>query len=175
MIRWNRSLPFARPERGALLKDILIGAVGGALGTFAMNQAQALMAKLGESKQQDASPQQEPATEKAARKLAEPVGVHLEGEQKKRAGNAVHWSYGTLWGAIHGAMHERVPLAGRLFGVGFGLGLFLFGDELAVPVLGLAPPPQKVPVKTHLSALAAHLVYGTAAEGTYRVVRRALS
>jgi hypothetical protein len=172
MIRWNR-LPFARRREASLLKDALIGAVGGALGTFAMNQAQALLAKLGEVKQEDS--QQEPATEVAARKLAEPAGVHLEGEQKKQAGDAVHWGYGTLWGAIHGALHGRVPLAGKLFGVGFGLGLFLFGDELAVPLLRLAPPPQQVPVKTHLSALAAHLVYGTTAEGTYRVVRHALA
>nr|WP_254360457.1 DUF1440 domain-containing protein [Corallococcus exiguus] len=99
----------------------------------------------------------------------------MEGERKKQAGNVVHWSYGTLWGAVHGALHERVPLTGKLFGVGFGLGLFLIGDELAVPLLRLAPPPQKVPAKSHLSALAAHIVYGTTAEGTYRLVRRALA
>ncbi|NPC74865.1 DUF1440 domain-containing protein [Corallococcus exiguus] len=174
MIRWSRLRPFARPEKRSLLQDILMGAAGGALGTFAMNQAQALISRLSESKQQDDS-QQEPATEVAARKAAEGAGVKLEGERKKQAGNVVHWSYGTLWGAVHGALHERVPLTGKLFGVGFGLGLFLIGDELAVPLLRLAPPPQKVPAKSHLSALAAHIVYGTTAEGTYRLVRRALA
>ncbi|NBD12765.1 MULTISPECIES: DUF1440 domain-containing protein [Corallococcus] len=177
MIRWNRLPPFAREERRSIWKDVLMGAVGGAVGTFAMNQSQALIAKWSKSKDEDSSQSsaREPATEVAARKLAEPVGVHLEGERKKAAGNAVHWGYGTLWGALHGALHGRAPLAGKLFGVGFGLGLFLFGDELAVPLLRLAPPPHKVPAKSHLSALAAHLVYGTTTEGTYRLVRRALA
>ncbi|NRD60874.1 hypothetical protein HRD49_03850 [Corallococcus exiguus] len=67
MIRWSRLRPFARPEKRSLLQDILMGAAGGALGTFAMNQAQALIARLSESKEQDDS-QQEPATEVAARK-----------------------------------------------------------------------------------------------------------
>ncbi|WP_223640425.1 DUF1440 domain-containing protein [Corallococcus sp. EGB] len=176
MIRWSRLRPF-HPEQRSLIQDALTGAVGGALGTFAMNQAQALMAKRGESKHQDESRQspQEPATEVAARKVAERAGVHLEGEVKKKSGNAVHWGYGTFWGAVHGALHDRVPLAGKLFGVGLGLGLFLFGDELAVPLLRLSPPPQKVPAKSHLSALAAHLVYGTTTESTYRLVRHALA
>ncbi|MFB1480590.1 DUF1440 domain-containing protein [Corallococcus sp. RDP092CA] len=176
MIRWSRLRPF-RPEKRSLLQDVLMGAVGGALGTFAMNQAQALLARRGEPQEQDGArqPQQEPATEVAARKAAEGAGLHLEGDQKKRAGNGVHWGYGTLWGAVHGALHDRVPLAGKLFGVGFGLGLFLLGDELAVPLLRLSPPPRQVPAKSHLSALAAHLVYGTTAEGTYRLVRHALA
>ncbi len=164
----------SRRSSRSLLFDILCGAAGGALGTYCMGQAFKLAARL-QPKQQEGAPQQEPATEKLARKVLEPTGLSLRGERKRKAGEVVHWSYGILWGALYGAMHGRVPYAGRLFGVGFGLGLFLFGDEVMVPALRLAPPPHKVPLNSHLSALAAHLVYGSTAEASYRLLRRTLA
>lgn len=167
----------AQRQRRSLLIDVLSGAAGGAFGTYCMGQAFKLASKLQQRKgqEQQSQQEQEPATEKLARKVLEPVGIQLEGERKKMAGRAVHWSYGTIWGALYGAMHGRIPYAGRLFGLGFGLGLFLFGDEVLVPALRLSPPPNKVPLPAHLSALAAHLVYGSAAESSYRLLRRALA
>jgi hypothetical protein len=166
---------FARRTRRSLFIDILCGAAGGALGTFCLSQVFKLTSKLEPKQEQAPQEPQEPATEKLARKVLEPTGIHLEGDRKKKAGQVVHWGYGTVWGAIYGAMHGRVPYAGRLFGLGFGLGLFLLGDEVVVPALRLAPPPNKVPLPVHLSTLAAHLVYGSAAEASYRLFRRALA
>lgn len=166
---------FTRRQRRSLLLDALCGAAGGAIGTYCMNQTFKLAAKLQRSKEHEQRPKekQEPATEKLARKVLEPVGIQLEGARKKKAGQAVHWGYGTFWGALYGMMHGRIPYAGRLFGLGFGLGLFIFGDEVLVPALRLSPPPNKIPLPVHLSALAAHLAYGSAAEGSYRLLRRA--
>lgn len=180
-----RTFPFfprewLRRERQPLLVDVLLGAVGGALGTWLMSPAQqgiskVLPEKLQQRAEEQSKQQDEGATEKLAREVLEPFGVELQDEQKKKAGNWVHFGYGITWGALYGALHRRLPFAGRLFGLGFGMGLFVFGDELLVPALKLGPTPRKTPLATHLSALAAHLVYGGATEGSYRLLRRAFT
>ena len=87
----------------------------------------------------------------------------------------MHWTYGVTWGAIYGALHHRVPATGRIFGLGFGLGLFLFGDELLVPALKLGPAPLKTPLASHVSALVGHLAYGGITEGSFRLLHRAFN
>jgi uncharacterized membrane protein YagU involved in acid resistance len=167
---------FRRRPRRSLFVDILSGAAAGALGTVALNQAFKLAGKLQpKPARQPAKEPQEKPTETVARKALEPVGIHLEGERKKNAGEAVHWGYGITWGAIYGALHRLLPQTGRHFGLGFGLGLFLFGDVLLLPTLRLSPPAHKLPLPAHLSAIAAHLAYGSAAEGSYRLFRQALA
>jgi hypothetical protein len=180
MFRPSRGLPFVRRERDSLFLDLAFGAVGGALGTWLMSPAmrgfsKVMPQKLRQQAEQQGAQQSEGATEKLARKVLEPFGIQLEGERKKKVGNLLHYGYGIAWGALHGALHRRVPLVGKLFGLGFGLGLFVLGDEVLVPSLKLGPPPLKTPLATHLSALAAHFVYGSAAESGYRVLRRALT
>ena len=161
-----------RRRRQPLLVDLVAGAAGGLFGTWALSRVmQRVYARQPASP--DISPQ-EPATEKLARKVLEPLGVQVQGERKQSLGNAVHWTYGLAWGALYGVLHRRLPRLGRSLGLGFGLGLFLFGDEVMVPALRLAPPPHKVPLPVHLGAMAAHLAYGAIAEGTWRLVRRAV-
>lgn len=173
-VRFMEEFPYVRIERHSLLRDMLYGAAGGLVGTWLMGPVmQAAYKRIPQSIAQQ-MPESEGATEKLARKVLEPLGVQVEGERKKKLGNVVHWTYGITWGALYGALH-RLPWVGKAFGLGFGLGLFLFGDELMVPALKLSPPPGKVPVPIHLGALAAHLVYGAAAEGSYRLARRALA
>jgi hypothetical protein len=167
---------FGRRPRRSLFIDILSGAAAGALGTVALNQAFKLAGKLQpKSGKQPTKESRESPTETVARKALEPVGIHLEGDRKKKAGEVVHWSYGITWGALYGALHKLLPQTGRLFGLGFGFGLFLFGDVLLLPTLRLIPPAHKLPLPSHLSAIAAHLAYGSAAEGSYRLFRRALA
>lgn len=180
MTRRTRSFPFFRHEREPLLLDILCGAAGGALGTWLMGPtmqgvSQVMPKRLQQQGGQESQQQEEGATEKLARKVLEPFGIQLQDEQKKKAGNLLHYGYGIAWGALYGVLHRRSPFVGKLLGFGFGLGLFLFGDELLVPALKLGPPPQKTPLATHLSALAAHFTYGGVAEGSYRLLRRAFA
>ncbi|QRK05895.1 DUF1440 domain-containing protein [Archangium violaceum] len=176
MTHHSRSFPFFHRERESLLLDLLCGAAGGALGTWLMSPVLQGVSKVMPQKLQGQGEQQEEgATAKLARKVLEPFGIELQGEQKKKAGNLVHYGYGIAWGAIYGVLHRRGPFVGKLFGLGFGLGLFLFGDEFLVPALKLGAPPQKTPLATHLSALAAHFTYGGVTEGSYRLLRRAFA
>lgn len=154
---------------GRLAVDIAAGAVAGAVGTLLMAPASKLLDRLLPS-QRIEEPARESATEKAARLLVQPIGVRLEGEQKRKAGRAVHWGFGSLCGALYGAARGRVPHASALFGAAFGLSVFIVGDEVMVPLFGLAPGPTQVPARTHFKGLIQHLVYGAATEGASRLL-----
>lgn len=180
MIRVSSKFPFFSSKRDSLALDVLFGAAGGALATWLMGYVmegttKTLPVKLQKEAEKQQKKQAEGATEKVARKAAEPLGVQLQGEDKKKGGMAVHWTYGVTWGAIYGALHHRVPATGRLFGLGFGLGLFLFGDELLLPALKLGPAPTKTPIASHVSALVGHLAYGGITEGSFRLLHRAFN
>lgn len=108
-----------------------------------------------------------------ARKIAKSVrGVELDKETKQKFGVAIHWGYGIVWGGTFGALRERVPLVDSAAGLTFGLGLWLLGDELMMPALGLSPPSTKFPWQNHARAAANHAAYGLALFLTHSLLRR---
>jgi len=54
----------------------------------------------------------------------------------------------------------------------FGTALWLFGDEIAAPLLGLADKPTEYHVTTHVQALLQHLGYGIATVATTNALAR---
>jgi uncharacterized membrane protein YagU involved in acid resistance len=73
--------------------------------------------------------------------------------------NAMHWLYGTSWGAAYaiGATGRSVPAlrGGALFGLG------VWGASLLhLPAMRLAPPVWETDIRTIAPDLAFHLVYG---------------
>src|SRR3954454_22636250 len=181
---------FWQKERHRTLKGLAAGAIGGLVGSFVMNQFQAGMSKLLEDRRhppdkkersrqaqgwkehrQPGDPEVENATVKAAVAVSEAVFHHeLQPEERQSAGNAMHYAYGTLTGALYGMAVEGWEAAELGAGAAFGAGLWLTGDEIAVPLLKLSKAPQEYPIHVHAMALAAHLVYGVTTE----LVRRAL-
>jgi uncharacterized membrane protein YagU involved in acid resistance len=117
----------------------------------------------------------EPATVKLAALVSERV-FHRELPERAKplAGHAVHYGFGTTMGGAYGAMAEIVPAVTAWGGLLFGAGLFLLADEMAVPALRLAAPPQRYPVATHVDALLAHFVYGVTCELLRRPFRMLL-
>jgi uncharacterized membrane protein YagU involved in acid resistance len=150
------------------VKGALAGMAGGLAASFVMNQFQAGLAKLKPKQENNAKAQsagEEPATVKAAERISKSVlGRTLPEDQKGPSGNLVHYLFGTAAGGVYGALAEKTPAARAGFGIFFGSVLWLLSDEIAVPALGLAKPPQKYPASTHASALASHVVYGAATE-----------
>jgi uncharacterized membrane protein YagU involved in acid resistance len=53
----------------------------------------------------------------------------------------------------------------------FGAALWLFGDEIAMPLLGLADKPTQYHPTRHLQSLAAHLGFGVATAATAQALR----
>ena len=116
--------------------------------------------------------QQEDSTEIVARKIAHVAGKELASEEKKKAGQAVHYAFGTLMGAVYGVATELVPEVTTGGGTAYGTLLFLIADEVAVPAFQLSPPPREGPPRDHLQHWAAHVVYGGSLELVRSIMRR---
>jgi len=172
-------------------KGLAAGAIAGLAATWVMTRFQELSerleqvhpgdeprnpqhsAKRGTPESAEGSEQGEDATVKAADRLAREVLHHpLSKAEKKKAGPAMHYGFGTLTGAAYGALAEIVPAVTRGAGAPFGTAVWLGADEITIPLLKLAGPPWEHPPSVHARALAAHLVYGVTAEGMRRLLRR---
>jgi putative membrane protein len=187
---WNK-------ERHSILKGLAAGAIGGLVGSFAMNQFQAGMSKLFEHPRQPAGkknrarqaqgwkehrePAQsqdaevENATVKAAAAVSEAVFHHeLKREERQPAGNAIHYAFGTVTGAMYGILAEEWDSVRAGQGTAFGAALWLTSDEIAVPAFNLSKPPLEYPARVHAMALGAHLAYGLTTEVVRRTLRGGL-
>jgi putative membrane protein len=132
-------------------------------------------AKRGQEESAKKEEQGDDATAKAADKLSRRLFHHeLSQREKKVAGPAMHYGFGTLTGVAYGMLAEVAPDVTRGAGAPFGTAVWLGADEIAVPAFRLSGPPWEHPAPVHARALAAHLVYGVATEGMRRLVRRAL-
>lgn len=182
-------------HRGEAWKGLIAGLAGGLVASWTMNQFQAAWTGLaegfekphgtqsmqpsdGETTAQEPTQnkaEQDDATVKAARAVSEGIfGHELTESEKRPAGAAVHYAFGTATGGLYGAVAEFAPEVTRAAGLPFGAAFWLVADEIAVPLLKLSKAPTEYPVSTHVYALASHLVYGLSTEITRRAVRTAL-
>jgi uncharacterized membrane protein YagU involved in acid resistance len=182
-----------RAKQPSVLRGIITGACAGIAATLIMDQFLKLTSagqkavekqrKLaqGESpweiaheqvQQEQQAAEQEGSTEKVARKIAQAAGTQLDQEKKKKAGQVVHYTFGTLMGMVYGVSAELVPEATIGAGTAFGTLLFLGADEVAVPALQLAPAATDTPPTDHLQHWAAHVVYGGSLELVRSLARR---
>ena len=177
----SRSLHKERPSWG---KGAAAGAVGGLVGSWTMNQFQALLSQATKkpAEQSEVKPQQQAAreedgdaTQKVASRLARAaLGRGLTRQERAVAGSIVHYAFGSLTGGFYGAAAEFSPRISKGFGLPFAAVLWVAADEAAVPALGLSRPALDYPLSSHLSALAAHAVYGITTELVRRVLRSTL-
>lgn len=130
-------------------RRVLAGALGGALGGLAMKAVVRYVDRnaFGLSSQTDA---------KAARAV---FGQDLKTENAEQVGAVIHYLFGIFTGAGYGLASERFRFVTTGRGTAFGGGLWLVGDELTVSAAGLENP-RAANAGSHLSALAAHLLYG---------------
>lgn len=165
-------------------KGLAAGLAAGAAAAWAMEEFQALWSKLshqdqqerpGRQGQQESAAQEKSATVQTAEVVAHAV-LHrdLTEREEPAAGRLVHYAYGTTLGGLYGALAEPAPALTLGAGTAYGAAVWLVGDELLVPLLGLSKPPTQFPPSTHAYALASHLVYGLTLETARRVVRTLL-
>ena len=183
-----------RTHKPSILRGIATGITAGVAATLVMDQFLKLASSTqktvekhqklaaGESpwqvaneqaQEEQRAAQQEDSTEIVARKLALAVGKPiLLKEDKKAAGQVVHYTFGTLMGIVYCVTSELIPEAAAGGGTAFGTLLFLGADEVAVPALRLSPPPSKTAPTDHLQHWAAHVVYGGSLELVRSLVRK---
>ncbi len=156
---------------------MIAGAIGGATAAHVMNHFQSLWTMVATEleKRRGDQPRQERGGDDATVKTANAIShlvIHrdLTDDEKKWAGPAVHYAFGTALGAVYGLLVNTEPRAGSGCGTVYGSAVWLGMDEVAVPAAGLAPPPADTPVSSHIKALASHLIYGFITD----LVRRAI-
>jgi hypothetical protein len=163
----------------------LAGAAGGAAGTFAMDFYMRAMKKLspdgcrGKPREHLISligrrhEKGESSTAALGRMMYEAAtGERPSNQTRKKLSKAVHWGYGIDLGGAYGAFRGRKPKLDVLGGLVYGAGLWVLGDEIAVPLLGLAEGPKAYPKKIHAESLGAHLIYGAATAVATQLLRR---
>ncbi len=156
-----------RADPRSLARGALAGAIAGIVASFAMNQFQAVVSRLGTSSGGGG----DPATVKAAERL---VGHGIDEREKGRAGEAVHYGFGTVLGMAYGAAAEIEPWVTAGFGLPYGGAVAVIADEALVPAAGLSGPPWRSPPATHAYSIISHLVFGAALEAARRVLLRVL-
>jgi hypothetical protein len=188
-------------ENGDVWKGLIAGLAAGLVASWTMNQFQAAWTRIAEgfekphgaqsmqpsdggkpnqsvqqaNQSQEQKDEQDDATVKTAKVISEGIFGHkLTKSEKKPAGAAVHYAFGTATGGLYGAMAEVAPQVTVGAGIPFGAVFWAVADEAAVPLLGLAKGPTAYPLSTHAYALASHLVYGLTAELSRRAVRNVL-
>ena len=125
------------------------GTLGGVLGTAAITAAMLLETRV------TGPDQTEEMTQAPAQAVENATGVDLGNEE--RASPYIHWAYGTGWGALRGAL----ALCGLR---GWKATLIHFAAlsgvaATALPLLGIAPPPQKTPAAKMIAQTLNHLLY----------------
>jgi hypothetical protein len=184
-------------SEGDVLKGLAAGLIGGLVASWTMNRFQDVWMKFANSQssgaeshqqaegqkseqglqqaQKKSDEEQDDATVKTASAISEGIFDHeLTKSEKKIAGPAVHYAFGTSVGGLYGVAAELAPEVARGAGLPFGAAFWLVADETALPLLGLSKGPTAYPVSTHVYALASHFVYGLTAELVRRGVRGAL-
>jgi putative membrane protein len=156
-----------------ILKRALIGAVAGAVGAIAMKRFESAWSKLTRQAPElgvfglETSVDIETAQQiwKAAFKRS------LDEQEAANIGAAMHYGMGILTGSAYCVIAPEQPVIRLGGGTAFGAALWLVADEFAVSASRLSDPFAKHPL-SHVSALAAHLIYGVALELGGRVIDR---
>jgi hypothetical protein len=159
-------------------KKFSLGVIGGLAGLAAMEVAQWLTRPFVKK------PKPRGTNVFASERTISPLGTHHEPDEdatnalarigyEKIAGQppspavkralalAIHIGYGLAWAGVVGLALVR-PRHTVGAGALFGATLWLGGDEIAAPLLGLSDKPTAYHPTQHLQSLIAHLGYGIA-------------
>src|SRR6185295_14305685 len=111
-----------RDGEGSVWKGLVAGLAGGLVASWTMNQFQAAWTRIqegsekshgaqsmqpseGSKGQGEDTKEQDDATVKVAKVISEGVlGHELQESEKKPAGTAVHYAFGTVTGGLYGAL-----------------------------------------------------------------------
>jgi hypothetical protein len=162
-------------RESSITRDVLKGAVAGAVATWAMGRVTtAMYERQGEvaTRREEEARDGKTAYERAAERGAELAGVEAGSERLEQAGSALHWGLGIGAGVVYGVLRGRLMEPGWRNAFQYGSGFFVLADEVANPAFGLTPGPGSFPWQAHARGFAGHGVFGIAAEATLRLLDR---
>ena len=159
-------------DRPSPLGAVALGLIAGLAGTALQTGYQQLVARIRAGAESPPRRWRDtPAPAQIGKLVADAVDQKVTLEDVPKLTNAVHWSYGTAWGAAYGLAEGT--FASRPVSHGLGFGSFVWGFSYATLVpLGIYEPPWKYPPKELAIDLSYHLVYGFGVAGAYRLLER---
>jgi hypothetical protein len=111
-----------------------------------------------------------PAPAQVGRRLFEGLfQKKLPPDRAALVSNITHWAYGLLSGALYGIAVESLSQPRIWYGLPFGAGVWAV-DYAVLPAAMLYKPIWEYDRKTLANDLSAHLVYGTTAATTLRLL-----
>ena len=95
---------------------------------------------------------------------------HVTARDEHDLGLVLRWSYGSVFGLLHGVLNRRVgePWASAAFGT-----TLMSATLTLFPVLGRTPPPWRWPADVMATSLGTHVAYVAAVAVVDDAVRRA--
>jgi hypothetical protein len=181
LLRRGTSLAtFERMRTAALspFRALFSGIVAGVAGSIAQNAFFALTKSLEPEPDAEAFTPPEPeqkneaATQTVARRTVEELMQRGPLDDKERAGQIVHFAFGSAWGGIYGLVRGAQARRGGPLGAAlFSALVWAVSDDFILPAFKLSAWPRAYPMKTHAYALAAHGVYGASVWATFEALR----
>jgi hypothetical protein len=95
-------------------------------------------------------------------------------ETRNLLSQLVHWGYGLLQGGLYGATRASARGLDVEGGVVYAGLLWLIGDELVVPLLGLQAGPTAASPIAHVNRLGAHVAYGLATSAVTQTLKHVM-
>lgn len=175
-----------RHHDGDVLKGVVAGIAGGLVASWVMSEFQAQWTRLADNHRPSSSggrhdarewqerSEDQNATELAAQRIAGlTLDRRLTRDELEVAAPLVHYGFGTVMGAIYGGLSELIG-GGVTRGAAYGTVIWILGDEIAVPAMGLSHAPRSYSADAHAQAFASHVVYGVASDLVRKTIRALL-
>jgi hypothetical protein len=86
--------------------------------------------------------------------------------------NLTHIGSRMLQGGMYGAMQKKSRLLDIRSGMLFGTAVWMYGDEVIMPLLGLHQGPTQIAPKEHINRLAEHWAFGIGTALTTQFLRK---
>jgi uncharacterized membrane protein YagU involved in acid resistance len=154
-----------RPEKLKLPSRLLIGAIGGFVGTLAMTAAmRRLHRRLPAREKYPLTPRE--IVDSGSRQ----IGVPLADQGARDLTAAAHFAYGAAAGAVLAAMN---PDPRKRTGALAGAAVWLASYMGWIPAVGNLKPATRHPPRRNLLMIGVHLVWGAATAAAMREVRLA--
>ncbi len=157
----------------AIIKGALSGAVGTVVLSTAVKVGPTLLRQIGiNAPEPPAGAKQNEPTEKLAQKSAQGLfDTHLDRQEKKVAGQALHWGYGLGWGALYGIVQSALQWPFMVNGTLLGGAMTLTATTL-VPAMGITPPADKIPTNQKAMQTSFIMLFGWTTTLVYHFLSR---
>jgi hypothetical protein len=138
-------------NRPSMMRDLMKGAVGGAVATAMMSGVMVAGSRMGLMRDQPP---------KRIARAALPGHRHRPKPGEGVAGALAHFGFGITAGSLYGVLTRgrRVPATA---GIGYALAIWVSSYQGWIPSLGILPPASKDRPGRQAVMIAGHVVYGT--------------